>query len=254
MANKHRSWLGFWLSLLFHSAVIGALFYTVKSDSASAYQAQVTDTNISMEMIMGMVEETPPEPEQVSEPEPVVQETLPDPTVKPLPEKPKEPEKKKEKPKEKPKLQEKPKDKPKEKPKKPVDSAMPKGERTIKSEHKVNSAASAPAKATTDNQNLAGSGASADELNAYRSALRREIERHKRYPQRAKMMRKQGVVNVNFTLGADGGLTNVRVGQSSGAEDLDTAAVAAVQNARSIGPRPKGMDANISVPISFKLQ
>ena len=35
----------------------------------------------------------------------------------------------------------------------------------------------------------------------YRAAIRREIERHKRYPARAKMMRKQGVVSVSFSVG-----------------------------------------------------
>ena len=55
------------------------------------------------------------------------------------------------------------------------------------------------------------SGANTDELNAYRAAIRREIERHKRYPARAKMMRKQGIVNVSFSVGADGSLSGERV-------------------------------------------
>ena len=63
-----------------------------------------------------------------------------------------------------------------------------------------------------------GSGANTDEHNAYRAAIRREIERHKRYPARAKMMRKQGIVNVSFSVGADGSLSGERIAKSSGDE------------------------------------
>ncbi len=249
MANRYYSGLGFCLSLLFHAALIGALCYALKSDdSANGHQAQLVDTNISMEMIMGMVEAEPePEPAPVVEPEPVAKEIVADPTLKPeppKPEKPKEPEKKKEKPKQ----------KPKHKPKEPLRQDLPRGDRTVNSEAKVNSVATGPGAVTTNNPNLVGNGASADELSAYRTALRREIERHKRYPQRAKMMRKQGIVTVQFNIGADGSLTNVGVTKTSGADDLDKAAMAAVQSARSIGPRPAGMGASLSVPISFKLQ
>lgn len=253
MATKHHSWLGFFLSLLFHSALIGAVWYAVKQDdSANGHMAQLVDTNISMEMIMGMVEEEPePTPAPAAEPEPVAKETVADPTLKPQPpkpEKPKEPEQKKEKPKPKPK------EKPKNKPKEPLRKDLPKGDRNVNSEAKVNSLATGPGAVTTNNPNLVGSGVSADELSAYRTALRREIERHKRYPQRAKMMRKQGIVTVNFSIGADGSLSQVGMSKSSGSDDLDKAAMAAVQSARSVGPRPAGMSASLSVPISFKLQ
>lgn len=68
------------------------------------------------------------------------------------------------------------------------------------------------------------------------------------------MMRRQGIVTIAFTIGADGSLSNVRVVKSSGTNDLDQAALNAVQSARSIGPRPKGMSSAINVPISFKIQ
>ena len=118
----------------------------------------------------------------------------------------------------------------------------------------INSQATTTGKVTTSNPNLVGSGNSSDEANAYRSALRREIERHKRYPQRAKVMRKQGIVTVGFNIGSDGTLSGERVIKSSGNEDLDNAALEAVRRARSIGPRPNGVSSSISVPISFTIQ
>lgn len=261
MASKRHSWVGFLLSLLVHSALAAAIFYSVKHDSANS-QAAEAQTAISMEMMMGTIIEDPaPQPPVEPEPAPkeeVAKEDVADPTIKPEPVKVKKDivvEKKKEKPKPAPK--EKPKEK-KEKPKpvakvKPMQSDKVKSDREVASQAKVNAVNAGNAHVTTPRPNMAGSGASADELNAYRSALRREIERHKRYPQRAKMMRKQGVVTISFTINGDGSLSGARVAKSSGAEDLDNAALNAVQSARSIGPKPNGMGSAISVPISFKI-
>lgn len=131
---------------------------------------------------------------------------------------------------------------------------MPKADREISANAAVNSQAATTGQATTNNPNLMGSGRNTDEESAYRSALRREIERHKRYPQRAKMMRRQGIVTINFNISTNGSITDAKIAKSSGNDDLDNSALNAVKNARSIGPRPTGMAANISVPISFKIQ
>ena len=254
MQNAKRSLLSFLLSAAIHIAIIVWFFgsHVNTTDTSANSATGEISTSISMEMMMAMVEADPP-PVEEKAPEPEKQETIEDPTVKPEPpkvEKPKEPEKPQE-PKEKPK--EKPKQKPKEKPKvKPSPDAQI-GDRTVESNASVNSKATTTGPATTTNPNLMGNGASGSELDAYRSALRREIERHKRYPARAKMMRKQGVVTVSFTIGADGSITGVAIAKSSGVEDLDNAALSAVNSARSIGPRPAGMGASISVPISFKI-
>jgi len=193
-----------------------------------------------------------------AEPEPEKQEVVADPTKKPEPEKKKEPEKKPEKPIEKPKP--KPKEKPKEKPKNEVKAekavempkSLPIGDKNI------NSTATANSKATTTGQPgtngvQGGSGTNTDELNAYRAAIRREIERHKRYPARAKMMRKQGIVSVSFSVGTDGSLSGERVTNSSGDESLDNAALEAVRSARPVGPKPAGFTSSVSVPISFTM-
>ena len=259
-----RSLLGLLISLLIHGAIVGALLWNWHKPSEAASNATgETSTTISMEMIQGMrVEEPAPEPEpepQQAEPEPEKQEVVADPTKKPEPEKKKEPEKKPEKPIEKPKP--KPKEKPKEKPKNEVKAekavempkSLPIGDKNI------NSTATANSKATTTGQSGAngvqgGSGTNTDELNAYRAAIRREIERLKRYPARAKMMRKQGVVSVSFSVGADGSLSGERVTNSSGDESLDNAALEAVRSERPVGPKPAGFTSSVSVPISFTIQ
>ena len=174
--------------------------------------------------------------------------------MKPEPQKIKEPEKEKPKPKEKPK--EKPKDKPKKdvKPQeKPINKDLPKGDKNIDSSANVNAKATTTG-ATNSNAQVAGSGTDTSEMAAYRSAIRHEIERHKRYPTRAKMMRKQGKVSVSFNVGPDGSLSGARVTQSSGDESLDNAALEAVNSARPIGARPSGFPSGLNVPISFTLQ
>ena len=234
-----RSLLGLLISLLIHGSILGALFWNwhTPHEAASDAPGEIS-TTISMEMIQGMrVEEPTPEPEpepQQVEPEPEKHDIVEDPTKKPEPEKKKEPEKKPEKPVEMPKN-------------------LPIGDKNI------NSTATANSKATTTGQPgtngvQGGSGTNTDELNAYRAAIRREIERHKRYPARAKMMRKQGVVSVSFSVSSDGSLSGERVTNSSGDESLDNAALEAVRSARPVGPKPAGFASSVSVPISFTIQ
>ncbi|HDR1712325.1 TPA: energy transducer TonB, partial [Pasteurella multocida] len=117
----------------------------------------------------------------------------------------------------------------------------------------INQQATTTGNITTNNPNLVGKGNSTDEVNAYRSALRREIEKHKRYPNRARMMRKQGVVTITFHLNNAGVISNARISKSSGSEELDNAALVAVNNARPIGPLPVGMPNEVSVPVSFRI-
>ena len=244
-----RSLLGLLISLLVHGSILGALFWNwhTPHEAASNAPGEIS-TTISMEMIQGMrVEEPTPEPE----PEPQ--------QVEPEPEKKKEPEKKPEKPIEKPKP--KPKEKPKEKPKNEVkaEKAVEMPKNLPIGDKNINSTATANSKATTTGQPgtngvQGGSGANTDEHNAYRAAIRREIERHKRYPARAKMMRKQGIVNVSFSVGGDGSLSGERVTKSSGDESLDNAALEAVRSARPVGPKPAGFASSVNVPISFTIQ
>ncbi|ABR75356.1 energy transducer TonB [Actinobacillus succinogenes] len=264
---KGNSWLGFIGSAIFHAGLAVALFTAFKDEeSVNGQSAEEISTNISMEMLMATtVESIPsqPEPEPVkqAEPEPEKKEMVADPTLKPKPEKPKE------KPKE--KAKEKPKEKPPEKKQKPVKKTVNEtaraapnpqpnavvADRVRMGNANVNSKATATsANANSNNANLTGSGASSSEVAEYKSRIRREIERHKKYSQRARMMRKQGVVVVAFSIGNNGVISGAHIVKSSGTEDLDNSALAAVNAAKSVGPKPAGMSNAISVPISFKIQ
>lgn len=248
-----RSLIGLLISLMIHGIIVGALFYSwyKPSESANSVAGELA-TTISMEMLQGMVvEETASAPEPIkAEPKLEAQETVADPTKKPEPEKNKTPEKKIEKPKE--KIKEESKEKT---PEKPVinPKKLPKGDHNVNSDHAVNSKATSIG-AVNSQANVAGSGASSSELDAYRTALRREIEKHKVYPARARMMRKQGVVKIAFTIATDGSLNGERVIQSSGDESLDNSALEAIRRSRSIGPRPAGLGASMTVPINYNLQ
>lgn len=259
MQQTKRSLLGLLISLIAHGIVIGFILWNWNkpSDSANSAQGDIS-TSISMELLQGMVLEEPaPEPENVQkepEPEPEKQEIVEDPTIKPEPKKIKEPEKEKPKPKEKPK--EKPKNKPKKEVKpqeKPINKDLPKGDKNIDSSANVNDKASTTS-AANSNAQVAGSGTDTSEMAAYRSAIRREIESHKRYPTRAKIMRKQGKVSVSFNVGADGSLSGARITKSSGDESLDKAALDAINVSRSVGTRPAGFPSSLNVQISFTLQ
>lgn len=257
MQQTKRSLLGLLISLIVHGIVIGFILWNWNkpSDSANSAQGDIS-TSISMELLQGMVLEEPaPEPENVQkEPEPEKQEIVEDPTIKPEPKKIKEPEKEKPKPKEKPK--EKPKNKPKKEVKpqeKPINKDLPKGDKNIDSSANVNDKASTTS-AANSNAQVAGSGTDTSEMAAYRSAIRREIESHKRYPTRAKIMRKQGKVSVSFNVGADGSLSGAKVTKSSGDESLDKAALDAINVSRSVGTRPAGFPSSLNVQISFTLQ
>ncbi|HHF3524766.1 TPA: energy transducer TonB [Haemophilus influenzae] len=253
MQQTKRSLLGLLISLIAHGIIIGFILWNWNepSDSANSAQGDIS-TSISMELLQGMVLEEPaPEPEDVQkEPEPEKQEIVEDPTIKPEPKKIKEPEKEKPKPKEKPKKKPKKEVKPQ---KKPINKELPKGDENIDSSANVNDKASTTS-AANSNAQVAGSGRDTSEIAAYRSAIRREIESHKRYPTRAKIMRKQGKVSVSFNVGADGSLSGAKVTKSSGDESLDKAALDAINVSRSVGARPAGFPSSLSVQISFTLQ
>lgn len=102
-------------------------------------------------------------------------------------------------------------------------------------------------------QDVAGDNSNSSVIGSYLGALRREIEAQKFYPQRAKLMRKQGTAVVEMTIMPNGELQNIHIKSSSGSSDLDQAAIRAVERAKSVGERPQGVDAVISVPITFSI-
>ncbi|MBI6548094.1 energy transducer TonB [Xenorhabdus lircayensis] len=115
--------------------------------------------------------------------------------------------------------------------------------------NQINSQGSMSRAATS--QPLVGQGNS--EVDNYRARLRQEIERHKDYPRKAKRMKQQGTVTVNFTLLSDGTLTTAKVVNSSGNSTLDNAALNAINRTSSVGPIPADIPSDVTLQLDFKL-
>ncbi|MBI6339772.1 energy transducer TonB [Proteus sp. PR00224] len=89
--------------------------------------------------------------------------------------------------------------------------------------------------------------------NHYISSLRREIERHKRYPSQARRMQHEGQVVVSFSLTSEGAVSRVEIESTSGISSLDNAAIAAVKRVKPIGPKPEGLLNPLIVALDFQL-
>ena len=86
----------------------------------------------------------------------------------------------------------------------------------------------------------------------YTDQVLRKIEAAKRYPKRARRRNIQGVVDIVFTIGSDGGIVSVKIVESSGSRILDRAAVDAVKRASPFPIPPNGTTI-IQLPIKFEL-
>lgn len=96
-------------------------------------------------------------------------------------------------------------------------------------------------------------GASAD----YRAALVAWLERHKNYPQRARMRRQEGTVLLRFTLNRQGRVLAHRIERGSGHTVLDTEVTAMIERAQPLPPIPADISRNsleFVVPIQFALR
>ncbi len=89
--------------------------------------------------------------------------------------------------------------------------------------------------------------------NHYISSLRREIERHKRYPSQARRMQHEGQVVVSFSLTSEGVISKVEIESTSGISSLDNAAIAAVKRVKPIGPKPENLLNPLIVSLDFQL-
>lgn len=95
-----------------------------------------------------------------------------------------------------------------------------------------------------------------DLLAAYHARLVTLIEAHKRYPDIARRLRHQGIVQVRFSLTADGGMTSLAVSDSSGHGELDEAALQAVRSVPGFPAFPSELgpsDREFVVSLSFVL-
>ena len=202
---------------------------------------QTTAPQISEQVMIP--EPTPPAPPPP--PEPPKPEPKPEPKVEPKP-LPKPEPKKTEKPKPEPKVEPKPEPAPAVTAPAPVATPAPVVNTNLPANNK--SIASAPAQKVAQELNL--SNAQSDEdFNKVIAA----VKKYKSYPNNARRMKHQGVVEVRFLLKTDGSIDELKVTKSSGFESLDNGALENVKKASSEFPKPKEAR-YLRFPIAFTLR
>ena len=193
----------------------------------------------------------PPKPEPKPEPK-VEPKPLPKPEPKKIEKQKPEPKKVEKKPLPKPEPRPEPKIEPKVEPKPaiippaPVATPAPAVNSNLPANNK--SIASAPAQKVAQELNL--SNAQSDEDF---SKVIAAVKKHKSYPNNARRMKHQGVVEVRFLLKTDGSIDELKVTKSSGFESLDNGALENVKKASSEFPKPKEAR-YLRFPIAFTLK
>ena len=209
---------------------------------------QTTAPQISEQVMIP--EPTPPAPPPP--PEPPKPEPKPEPKVEPKPLPKPEPKKVEKKPLPKPEPRPEPKIEPKVEPKPAITAPAPAATPApaVNSNLPANnkSIASAPAQKVAQELNL--SNAQSDEDF---SKVIAAVKKHKSYPNNARRMKHQGVVEVRFLLKTDGSIDELKVTKSSGFESLDNGALENVKKASSEFPKPKEAR-YLRFPIAFTLK
>jgi periplasmic protein TonB len=93
-------------------------------------------------------------------------------------------------------------------------------------------------------------------LQGYLRQVRRLLERQKKYPRMAQRMNMQGVVLLQFTIAADGGIQATRLCRTSGHDLLDEAARQTVRRVGRFPPLPSGLGRQklaVQIPLAFRL-
>ncbi|TIS58530.1 energy transducer TonB [Mesorhizobium sp.] len=144
-------------------------------------------------------------------------------------------------------VEKKPVEKPRQRPKKEkAEPAKTVTTASVDAKPAPRTAASKPAEAA------ARSGVSPARWN---SKLRSWINRHTRYPSAARSRRAEGSASVTFTVDASGRVLSARLVQSSGDENLDRAALNALQGASVPAPPPElGSRVTRTAPFVFSLR
>jgi protein TonB len=89
----------------------------------------------------------------------------------------------------------------------------------------------------------------------WNSSLAAWIRRHTRYPSEARSRRAEGSPNVTFTVDSSGRVVTARLARSSGDDDLDRAALGALQGASVPAPPPElGARVTRTAPFVFSLR
>jgi len=106
-------------------------------------------------------------------------------------------------------------------------------------------------------QQLASAGRIATIEDRYRTLVRKEIEKRKFYPARAKRQRRQGTVTVGFELARDGRIRNLRLVKKCKSAILGRAALEAV---RKVGLFPSfpaeihRLSWSFEIPLSYRIK
>ncbi|MCC6543488.1 MAG: energy transducer TonB [Nitrospirae bacterium] len=91
-------------------------------------------------------------------------------------------------------------------------------------------------------------------INAFGERIRKEIERHKYYPEIAKSKGIEGTVYINFYIGQDGIPSSIYIAKSSGSKILDDAGIKTIKMIGKITNLHKELrELDIAVPITYKL-
>ena len=247
--SKISNYSGLAVSAIVHAA---AAYFLLSHNFSEITIGEQKPIKIALNSFTPVPQTTAPQiSEQVMIPEP----TPPAPPPPPEPPKPEpkpEPKKVEKKPLPKPEPRPEPKTEPKVEPKPAITAPAP----TTTPAPVVNSnlpannksIASAPAQKVAQELNL--SNAQSDEDF---SKVIAAVKKHKSYPNNARRMKHQGVVEVRFLLKADGSIDELKVTKSSGFESLDNGALENVKKASSEFPKPKEAR-YLRFPIAFTLR
>ena len=243
--NKISNYSGLAVSLIVHGA---AVYFLLSHDFDEIKIGEQKPIKIALNSFT-------PVP-QVSAPQIAEQMLIPEPTPPappPPPEPPKPEPKKVEKPKREikkvePKKEKKIEPKPEPVIAQPVQPIVPPASVNTNLPANNKSIAAAPVQNVTPELNLSNSQGDEDFTKVIIA-----VKRHKSYPNNARRMKHQGVVEVRFLLKQDGSIDELKVSKSSGFESLDNGALENIQRASSEFPKPK-QDRYLRFPISYTLK
>lgn len=91
---------------------------------------------------------------------------------------------------------------------------------------------------------------------SYMEMVRLRIERHKRYPDAAKVRQIEGSVTIYFVITSEGDITSAEIVKTSGNRALDKAALTAVKNAAPFPKAPASLfkgEIPMELTIMFEL-
>jgi protein TonB len=91
----------------------------------------------------------------------------------------------------------------------------------------------------------------------YGQSISKEIKRYQKYPPLAQRRGWEGAAEVHLQIAADGKVTSITLGRSSGRSILDEEALNMVRRASPLPEAPqnlRGRELTVTVPIVFKLQ